>query len=52
MGVEGVLVTVHMAVVDDGHVGSHTEGDSLVLGGSGTVLESYVLRHETNPNGS
>lgn len=46
VGVEGVLVPVHVAVVEDGEVGVHSQCHGLVLGRSRGVLEPHVLGHE------
>lgn len=47
--VECVLMSLHCAVVEDGHVSSHPQGHCLMFYGSCTVLKSDVLRHEILP---
>lgn len=46
LGVESVLVTVDLAVVEDGQVGLNTQCHGLVSSGSSCVLESNVLSNE------
>ena len=50
--VEGVLVPIHLAVVEDGHVGTHAECHGLVLLGSCGVLEANVFGYEVVSNHS
>lgn len=45
--VEGVLVRVHLAVVEDGAVGLDEKGDGLVFRWAGGVLEPHVPRDES-----
>ena len=49
VGVEGVLVAVDGAAVEDREVGVRTEGHGLVLLGAGRVLEGYVPCDEPLP---
>lgn len=42
--VESVLVSQHVATVESGEIGTHTESHRLMLGRTRRVLESYVTR--------
>lgn len=50
LGVEGVLVTVHAAVVEGGPVGLDAEGHGLVALWPGCVLEAHSLCYEPISN--
>ena len=50
VGVEGILVTVHAAVVEDGSISSDSERNRLVLLRACGVLESQVLGDESVPD--
>jgi hypothetical protein len=46
VGIEGVLVTIYLAIVEDRHVSLDSECHGLVSYCSGRVLKSNVLGHE------
>ncbi|KAL7003116.1 hypothetical protein U1Q18_004273 [Sarracenia purpurea var. burkii] len=46
VGVKRVLVTIHLTVVEDDHVGSDAEGHRLVFFRPGGVLKPNVFGHE------
>lgn len=47
VGVECILVAVHLAVVENGLIRLNSEGHGLVFFRSGGVFESHVFGHES-----